>query len=110
LKVDLRFGVTFFFHLQGRRISQLLCSTELVLFAFCFHAGLLFGLFFNPEDEGNIFAILTEIARVFPQFFQENPERIPLLRHDRLLPYPFQFINHPPIRRYVVQTLTASYK
>jgi hypothetical protein len=56
LKIDRRFGGTCRFHLQGRRISQarnwrqgrwLVCSPPKACF--------LLGLFFDPEDSGNMF-------------------------------------------------------
>jgi hypothetical protein len=48
LNVNRRFGGTYRLHLQGRKISQTLLVT-------CFHAGFLPGLFFDPEDEGDMF-------------------------------------------------------
>jgi hypothetical protein len=48
LKVDRRFGGACRFHLQGRRISGALLSTF-------FQAGFLLGVFFEPEDGGDMF-------------------------------------------------------
>jgi hypothetical protein len=44
LKVGCRFGGTCLLHLQG-------------LLAICFHAGFVLGLFFMPEDGGNMFLL-----------------------------------------------------
>jgi hypothetical protein len=49
LKVNTRFGGIYRLHLQGRRISLK------NLHAKCFLAGLLLGLFFDPEDGNNMF-------------------------------------------------------
>jgi hypothetical protein len=46
LKVNQRFGRTYRLHLQGRR-SALLTT--------CVHVGFLLGLFFDPEDRGDMF-------------------------------------------------------
>jgi hypothetical protein len=43
LRVNRRFGGTYRFYLQGRKISPITC----------FHAGFLFGLFFGPEGGGD---------------------------------------------------------
>jgi hypothetical protein len=56
-------GETCRFHLQDRRISQARNQREsrlqgeppLALLAFCFHVGFLLALFFDPEDEGDMF-------------------------------------------------------
>jgi hypothetical protein len=48
LKVNRRFGGTYRLHLQGRRISSVVLSTS-------FDAGFLLGLFFDPEDGGDMF-------------------------------------------------------
>jgi hypothetical protein len=50
LKVNQRLGRTCRLHLQGRRISK-----ARALLATCFHAGFLLGLFFDPEDGGDMF-------------------------------------------------------
>jgi hypothetical protein len=44
LKVSRRFGGTYHLHLQGQ-------------LAICFHAGFFVGLFFGPEDGGNMFLL-----------------------------------------------------
>jgi hypothetical protein len=49
LKVNRRFGGTYRLHLQDQRIILLLCLNT------CFHAGILLGLFLDPEDGGYIF-------------------------------------------------------
>jgi hypothetical protein len=48
LKVNRRFGGTYRFHLEDRKISGALLAT-------CFHASFLLGLFFDPEDGGDMF-------------------------------------------------------
>jgi hypothetical protein len=48
LKVNRRFGGTYRLNFQGQRISRALLAT-------CFHAGFLRGLFFDPEDGGDMF-------------------------------------------------------
>jgi hypothetical protein len=50
LKVNWRFGGKCHLHLQGWRINH-----ERNKFPACFHAGFLLGLFFNPEDGGDMF-------------------------------------------------------
>jgi hypothetical protein len=47
LKVNWRFGGTCRLHPQGRIISRALSAN-------CFHAGFLLGLFFDPENRGNM--------------------------------------------------------
>jgi hypothetical protein len=55
LKVNGRFGGTYRLHLQGRKISRARNERESrALFAACFHAGFLLGLFFGPEDGGDM--------------------------------------------------------
>jgi hypothetical protein len=51
--------------------------------------------------------ILSEVFHAFPQFFQANVVMIPQLGHDCFLPNPFQFINHPTIRLFLVWLLIA---
>jgi hypothetical protein len=51
LKVNRLFGGIYRHHLQGRRISQ----ARYNLLATWFHAGFLRRLFFDPEDDGNMF-------------------------------------------------------
>jgi hypothetical protein len=46
LKAKRRFGGTYLIHLQGRRSVKVGGS----LFATCFHAGFLLGLFFDPDN------------------------------------------------------------
>jgi hypothetical protein len=53
LKFNRRFGGTYHFHLQFRRISQ--TRNQGALLATCFHAGFFFGLFFDLEDEADMF-------------------------------------------------------
>jgi hypothetical protein len=53
LKVHKRFGGTYRLHLQGW-INQD-ASVKTALLATCFHAGSLLGLFFYPEDGGDMF-------------------------------------------------------
>jgi hypothetical protein len=63
LKVSRRFGGTCRLHLQGRRISREINQRERrwqaeptsALLATSFHAGFFLGLFFDPEDEGDMF-------------------------------------------------------
>jgi hypothetical protein len=44
----------------------------------------------------------TEILHGIPQPLQENARLVHRSGHYRCLPYHFQFINHPTIRRYIV--------
>jgi hypothetical protein len=53
LEVNRRFGGTRPLHLQGWRISW--AGNQRESRWLCFHAGFLLGLFFNPEDGGNMF-------------------------------------------------------
>jgi hypothetical protein len=53
LKVNQRFGGTYRLYLQGRRRSRE--RSQRILLATCFHAGFLLGLFFDPEDGGDMF-------------------------------------------------------
>jgi hypothetical protein len=55
LKVNWRFEGTYRLHLQGRRISRARNQRESFLLTTCFNAGFLLGLFFYPEDGGNMF-------------------------------------------------------
>jgi hypothetical protein len=48
LKVNRHFGGKYRLHIQDRKISS-------ALFATCFHAGLLLGLFYDREDGGYMF-------------------------------------------------------
>jgi hypothetical protein len=51
LKVNGRFGGTYLLHLQGRNINR----ASRTLLATFFHTGFLFGLFFEPDDGGDMF-------------------------------------------------------
>jgi hypothetical protein len=55
VKVNQRFGVTYRFHLQGRRIRQAIDQHELGRKQSMIHAGFLLGLHFDPEYEFNMF-------------------------------------------------------
>jgi hypothetical protein len=61
LKVNSLFGGTCQLHLQDRRLSEARNPREnrwlrsAALLATCFHFGFLFGLFFDPEDGGDMF-------------------------------------------------------
>jgi hypothetical protein len=52
LKDNRRFGGTYHHPLKGRIISR---ARNRALLATCFHATFLLGLFFNPEERGDIF-------------------------------------------------------
>jgi hypothetical protein len=73
LKVNRRFGEACRLHCQGRRISQARNQREsFALLATCFYAGLLFGLFFDPEDEGdmllrNVGWFSTDYTALYPR-------------------------------------------
>jgi hypothetical protein len=53
LKCNRRFGAIYCLHLQGRRINSE--ETSKALLATCFHTGFLLGVFFDPEDGGDVF-------------------------------------------------------
>jgi hypothetical protein len=68
LKVDQRFRGTYHLHFQGRRISQ----ANRAPLATCFHAGFLLGLFFDPEDGGdmllrNVGRLSTDYKALYPR-------------------------------------------
>jgi hypothetical protein len=54
LKINRHFGGTCRLHLHGWRISQARNQLKSGL-AFCFHAGFLLGLFFDPEHGGDMY-------------------------------------------------------
>jgi hypothetical protein len=56
LRVNRRFGGTYRLHLQCRKTSRAWNQSESRWQAeLCFHAGFLLGLFFDPEDRGDMF-------------------------------------------------------
>jgi hypothetical protein len=85
LKTNRRFRGTCRLHLQGR-ISR--ARNQRALLATCFHAGFLSGLFFNPEDGGDMFLrnvgwLSTEYMALYPR--RQNPsENIPPPHSARL--------------------------
>jgi hypothetical protein len=76
LKVNRRFGGTYRLHLQGRRISrarnQRKIRWQAALVAIYFHSGFLVGLFFDPEDGGDMFIrngswLSTDYKSLYPR-------------------------------------------
>jgi hypothetical protein len=55
LKANQHFGGTCHLHLQGQRLSQARNQRERKWQAELFHTDLLRGLFFDPEDGGDMF-------------------------------------------------------
>jgi hypothetical protein len=53
MKMNRRFGVTWRFHLQDRKRSQ--AKNQQVSACYLFHAGFCPGLFFDPENGGDMF-------------------------------------------------------
>jgi hypothetical protein len=49
-------------------------------------------------------SVLTFVV-VFLSFYRQILEMVPWLNQDRFLPHPFQFINHPTVRRCVISIL-----
>jgi hypothetical protein len=71
LNVNRRFGGTYRLHFQGRRISQAWNSVKDLL-ATSFHPRFFLGLFFDPEDGGDIFLrkfgwLYTEYMALYPR-------------------------------------------
>jgi hypothetical protein len=68
LKVHRRFGGTCHLHLQGQIISQ--ARYQVVA---CFHAGFLHGLFFDPEDGGDMFLRMSvDFKRTTRRYIPED--------------------------------------
>jgi hypothetical protein len=68
LKVNLRFGEIYRLHLHGRRISRVRYQR-----ATCFDAGILFGLFLEPEHRGDMF--LRNVGLLSIDYLAYNPRR-----------------------------------
>jgi hypothetical protein len=72
LKVNRRFGGTYRLHLQGRNISW--ARNQEALLATCFHVGFLLGLFFDPEDGGDVF--LRNVSWLSTDYTALHPRRL----------------------------------